>query len=60
MYHYPTLEVMSSPKDLEPIQGTGLGLVSAKCLAELYRGSLTIENIHNQHTTVTVMIAIQQ
>ncbi len=39
-------------------EGSGLGLIISKRLAELYRGELKIDSIFNQETTVTITLPI--
>lgn len=41
-------------------QGTGLGLIIAKYLAELHGGELTIESVPDKQTTVRVMLPLSE
>lgn len=41
-------------------QGSGLGLTIAKCLSELHAGTLTIESIPDEQTTVLVTLPVAQ
>jgi signal transduction histidine kinase len=41
-------------------QGTGLGLILAKRLAELHRGSLSVESAPDEGTTVTVVLPLKR
>ncbi len=50
---------MQFERNLYEQQGSGLGLVIAKRLAEIHGGGLTIESVPNQKTTVCVTLRLQ-
>ena len=50
---------MQFEREIYEQQGSGLGLIIAKGLAELHGGQLTIESIPNQHTSICLTIRRQ-
>jgi two-component system, sensor histidine kinase and response regulator len=51
---------MQFERHLHEQQGSGLGLSVARRLTELYGGTLTIDSIPNQHTTIQVRLPLPQ
>jgi signal transduction histidine kinase len=54
------MEMFQTLKPRDEVEGSGLGLALCKKIAECYRGSLHIESIEGQGTTIVVYLPISQ